>query len=99
MEKRLMEMEKKIEKLKKAGGLLHNRVGELELRVAKCVENLSSSSIEQSPVLDSKVHYLTEVNEQMFQQNVRLRQFIENCITTHKVPTQAGYYDALKERN
>ncbi|MCZ0703777.1 putative RNase H-like nuclease (RuvC/YqgF family) [Natronobacillus azotifigens] len=99
MEKRLMEMEKKIEALKKADGFLHNRIGELELRVTKYEEELSSTSIRQSPVLDSKIHHLTEVNEQMFQQNVRLREFIENCVTTHKVPTQAGYYDALKERN
>ncbi|MEC5425008.1 hypothetical protein QGM71_16085 [Virgibacillus sp. C22-A2] len=45
----------------------------------------------------NKVSYLTEINEQMFRQNVRLREYIEGCIQTKTVPTQEKYYQVLQE--
>ena len=50
-------------------------------------------------VTGEKVNHLTEINEEMFQQNVRLRELIENCIAENEVPTQKKYYEALLEAN
>lgn len=69
---------------------------EMDVTVKNAVESVKSN---QSAPSGDKVNYLQEVNEQMFQQNVRLRELIEICIQEQVVPTQEEYYLALKEEN
>ncbi|MBU8906377.1 hypothetical protein [Desertibacillus haloalkaliphilus] len=46
--------------------------------------------------LQLKVDYLTAANEQMFQQNQRLREFIQESLESGEVPTKEGYVRALR---
>lgn len=79
-----------------------NRMQEQIDQLHKMMEHLSSSNYEKEvspPVYDQKLLYLTEINEEMFQQLIRLRNFIEECIEDNIVPSHQKYYLALKGEN
>ncbi|WP_382396884.1 hypothetical protein [Lentibacillus salinarum] len=61
------------------------------------VQNPKESVQSQTEASETKLHYLTEVNEQMFQQNLRLREYLEHCIYNGTVPTHGNYYHILRE--
>ncbi|WP_138416298.1 V-type ATPase 116kDa subunit family protein [Aquibacillus sediminis] len=92
LEQRISQVEQDNKQLSRS---LQGLQAELDLALKKTVESAQQTA---APELN-KVNYLQEVNEQMFQQNVRLRELIEKCMDTNTVPTQDMYYQALKENH
>ncbi|WP_018933163.1 hypothetical protein [Gracilibacillus lacisalsi] len=90
LEQRVVQLEKEHEHLKRA---IRSLQAELDITIKKTLDSRQQQS---APDL-TKMTYLQEVNEQMFQQNVRLRNLIEKCIERSSVPTQENYYKALRE--
>lgn len=90
MNKEIERLQRQLETLEKADQAIHMRVEELERKA----ENSAYSR-----AVENKLNNLTEVNEQMFQQNLRLRQFIEECIEVRTIPTSTMYYDVLRDDN
>ncbi|WP_139311182.1 hypothetical protein [Bacillus sp. MRMR6] len=90
----LSEIEKKIEELEKADKSLQDQLTLLLEEVSQ-ITQAERINISSSPA-SNKTTYLTEVNEQMFQQIVRLRQLIEYCMEARAIPTHAQYLQALK---
>jgi predicted ribosome quality control (RQC) complex YloA/Tae2 family protein len=94
LQTQLSEIEKKIEDLEKADKSLQEQLTLLLEEVSQ-ITKAASMNTTASPT-SNKLIYLTEVNEQMFQQIVRLRQLIEYCMEARSVPTHAQYLQALK---
>lgn len=97
-------MEEKNEYIVRIEKLEHNekQVREQIDQLQKMMEHLSTinnKQEEQHPDYTQKLLRLTEVNEEMFQQLVRLRNFIEECIEQNIVPSNQTYYFALKGEN
>ncbi|MBM7542361.1 hypothetical protein [Amphibacillus cookii] len=82
-ESRLIQVEKLVKKL------------EEDYQVMESNKSFDLARQRSTPNTD-KISYLQEVNEHMFQQNKRLRLFIEQCIDKGTVPEKATYYQALK---
>ncbi|MCD8509553.1 MAG: hypothetical protein LRY73_06480, partial [Bacillus sp. (in: Bacteria)] len=55
----------------------------------------TSKIAEHTEVPNSKIEYLTAANEQMFKQNQRLRQYIEDCLEGKVHLSDKGYLKAL----
>ncbi|MBM4765223.1 hypothetical protein [Bacillus sp. B15-48] len=94
IEARVVKLEKEMEQQKKKNESLYAQVRELQEVVSELVER--NTMLAGNDSQEGKVRILTEVNEQMFQQNKRLRQFIEYCIEENVVPTQQEYLKALQ---
>jgi hypothetical protein len=92
MEKKLLDLEKRTEQLEKKEKAVYSKMKELENEMDMRLKKEKQGNANGSGV---KVNHLTEVNEEMFRQNVRLRELIEQCIAENEVPTQEKYYTAL----
>lgn len=92
MERTLLELEKRTEKLEKKEKAVYSKIKELENELDIL---LRKEKKKQSAISGEKINHLTEVNEEMFRQNVRLRELIEHCIDENRVPTQEEYYRSL----
>lgn len=92
MEEKLQELENRTAQLEKKEKAVYTRIKELENEL----DILLRKEKQQQPAISvEKINHLTEVNEEMFRQNVRLRELIEYCIASNAVPTQEKYYEAL----
>jgi FtsZ-binding cell division protein ZapB len=89
-------LEQKIEELIKADESLYTHLQNVQAEVDAIMKKIRNSSDQPVQSDDRKVSYLAEVNEEMFQQNFRLRQLIERCVEEKLIPTQDEYYKALK---
>ncbi|WP_164215123.1 hypothetical protein [Virgibacillus sp. YIM 98842] len=96
MEQKLLELEKRTEQLEKKEKAVYSKIKDLENEIDVL---LKQEKLPFVNVSENKVHHLTEVNEEMFRQNVRLRELIEYCIAEKEVPTQEKYYEALLAAN
>lgn len=99
LEQQLLQLERRFENNKRrTNGLLEDLTLSLnELRMERHFpSNAGQEQVDTNNGLEIKLHYLKSVNDQMFNQNQRLRNYIEQLIREQKKPTQAGYYQALK---
>ncbi|MUK88554.1 hypothetical protein GMD78_09145 [Ornithinibacillus sp. L9] len=98
MDDKVVQLEKRVREMEKNNATFQAELKELkvelDLSIKKTLESLTTN---QGFAGNEKINYLQEVNEQMFQQNLRLRNLIEKCIQNHIVPTQDQYYEALRE--
>jgi wobble nucleotide-excising tRNase len=94
IQSQLSGIEKKIEELEKVDKSLQEQLSLLLEEISQITQSTRMNTT-ASPT-SNKISYLTEVNEQMFQQTVRLRQLIEYCMEARAVPTHAQYLQALK---
>ncbi|MFD2043538.1 hypothetical protein ACFSTA_04025 [Ornithinibacillus salinisoli] len=100
MDRRKKLLEKRLKQVEVKNSTLYAQVKELRKELDITIEKVMGlSSMNHSSSSTDKLDYLQEVNEQMFQQNLRLRNLIEKCIEENVVPTHEKYYDALKEVN
>ncbi len=99
MEDRLITIEKRLNKLEKDREYMIQHIRELQI----AVENVQQASLgaqqEYNHPGTAKLEYLTAANEQMFQQNQRLRHYIEECISGEKTLDQKSYLRALSGEN
>lgn len=72
---------------------LQAQIRELKIEFYKILEKINSSP----PQINDNADQLRQINEQMFQQNVRLREFVAGCIQAEAVPTQEDFYTVLQE--
>ncbi|MFA1819133.1 hypothetical protein ACDX78_02825 [Virgibacillus oceani] len=91
MERKLKDLEKRTEQLEKKEKAVHVKLQALQSEIDMIMKK------DKQAVTGEKVNHLTEINEEMFRQNVRLRELIENCIAQNEIPTQKKYYEALLE--
>lgn len=56
----------------------------------------ATGEIDTSSSFQKKIEYLTAANEQMFQQNKRLREYIELVLEKNEPLNYEGYYQALR---
>jgi len=87
---------KQVEWLEKENQARLTQIKNIEMELDVIIKKIMNQSHAQ-PDTDRQTNYLKEVNEQMFQQNMRLREFIETCMEKQKIPDLNGYYEALKE--
>ena len=96
MESKIKEIEQSITELKKVDNLIKKQLEDLQYELLAIINvTKNNNTIEPNPT-DSKHKYLKEVNEQLFQQNVRIRQLIETCIENNMVPSHRDYLRALQ---
>ncbi|MCT8140023.1 hypothetical protein H1D32_21440 [Anaerobacillus sp. CMMVII] len=93
-EDRLETIENRLKRLEKERQHFIDHLIELSLTVEKMQERIDSTQNLNQPS-HVKVEYLTAANEQMFQQNQRLREYIEACINGEKTLDQKSYLKAL----
>jgi len=96
VEQKLKDLEKRMEQMEKKEKAMYAKFKELQSEIDMIMKKDEQN---YSHVTGEKVNHLTEINEEMFRQNVRLRELIENCIAENKVPTQKKYYEMLLEAN
>ncbi len=96
LEKRVERLEQQFKELTSKSEMLGNQLNDLHIVIESILSNTTLFPQDKANVEEGKIKYLTDVNEQMFKQNIRLRQFIENCIETQTIPDHKGYYEALR---
>ncbi|WP_216828678.1 hypothetical protein [Alkalihalobacterium elongatum] len=103
-ESRIMNLEKRIEQFEKLyikdkefliEQLDKTQVAIQQLKQAQTIPT-AGSEIEASGSFQKKIEYLTAANEQMFQQNKRLREFIEDALEKNEPLVYEDYYKALR---
>lgn len=94
MEQKLKHLEKRTGQLEQKEKAVYAKLQALQSEIDLIMKK---DKQDHSHVNSEKVNYLTEINEEMFRQNARLRYLIENCIAGNEVPTQKKYYEALLE--
>jgi FtsZ-binding cell division protein ZapB len=94
IDERLETIENRLKKLEKDREHMIDHIQELQLVIEK-LQPVSSPTQEYQQPANSKIEYLTAANEQMFQQNQRLREYIERCISGETTLDQKGYLRAL----
>jgi hypothetical protein len=94
MEEKLGNLEKRTKQLEKREKAMYAEIKGLQSEVDLILKKNKQDNFNIS---GEKVNHLTEINEEMFRQNVRLRELIEYCIAENEVPTQKKYYEALLE--
>lgn len=90
-------LEERVSELEKQNDSLYSDLRSLKAEIDLLMQGTTDSEQNQPEASETKLHYLTEVNEQMFQQNRRLRGYIEACIDNGEVPTHEAYYRVLRE--
>lgn len=93
-EERIINIETRLSKLEKDRKHMVEHIHELQITIEKLNQTPSINQNYQQPT-NPKVEYLTIANEQMFKQNQRLREYIEDCIRGDKKLDQKGYLMAL----
>ncbi|AST90748.1 MULTISPECIES: hypothetical protein [Sutcliffiella] len=86
----------KVEELTRADETIKAELRQLQLEIDQLEQRTKIVSQTEGFGNETKLNYLTEVNEQLFQQNVRIRQMIERCIDTNTVPTHEEYLKVLQ---
>ncbi|MFE8700143.1 hypothetical protein ACFYKX_05830 [Cytobacillus sp. FJAT-54145] len=86
----------RVEALERANEVIIRQIRSLQHEVVNIEQRAHTTINSEASTDNRKITYLTEANEQMFQQLIRLRQLIENCIESNEVPTHTQYYEALK---
>lgn len=94
IEQRLLTIETRLQQLEKDRKHMIAHIHELQLLIEK-LQPTSVSNQDLTQSTNTKVEYLTAANEQMFQQNQRLREYILDCINGRKTLDQTGYLRAL----
>ena len=89
-------LEKEFVQLKTKYATLHTDVRELQEVLNEVWQASTFPPRTETDLSDDKVKYLTEVNEQMFKQNRRLRALIEHCVEAQTIPTHQEYSRALQ---
>ncbi|WP_163970570.1 hypothetical protein [Oceanobacillus halotolerans] len=97
IESKIDVLEKRVAELERSNKSLYDQLRAMQLDMEEMMQTNILTSQRSSASTSQKVEYLTEVNEEMFQQNVRLREFIEDCIEAEVVPTRQQYYDMLRQ--
>ncbi|RXJ02780.1 hypothetical protein DS745_05580 [Anaerobacillus alkaliphilus] len=95
MEERIEKVETRLNKLEKDREYMVQHIQELQIAIEKLRQSPVSNPPDFNQPVHAKIEYLTAANEQMFQQNQRLRQYIEDCINGEKTLEQKGYLRAL----
>ena len=96
MESKIKDLEQSITELKKVDNQIKKQLEDLQYELLGLINVTKNNNTIESNSTDSKQKYLTEVNEQLFQQNVRIRQLIETCIENNQVPSHRDYLRALQ---
>ncbi|WP_456276606.1 hypothetical protein [Bacillus sp. AK128] len=91
LEKKLEHMEERITQLSRVDDMLKNRIDEIQ----SVLEDVIKSTSINDQVQRSGNKQLEEINEEMFQKTIRLRNLIEYCIKKEIPPTHNMYYRAL----
>jgi hypothetical protein len=95
-EPRFEKLEKLIKEMEVERKYIINELNELHLAIEKLQQTTNNDRVHNSSQMqNSKVDYLTAANEQMFNQNQRLRQYIEDCLDGKKQLDEKGYLHAL----
>ncbi|WP_096201829.1 hypothetical protein [Bacillus sp. FJAT-45350] len=76
--------------------LIESKLADITNEKKHNIQHDIPSGIDSLSSLQLKIEYLTSANEQMVQQNQRLREYIENVIDKNEVPTKEDYFRALR---
>lgn len=93
-ESRINNLENRLDKLEKDRNYMVNHLQDLQLQLEK-LQKPTPAITSDLPSTHAKIDYLAAANEQMFKQNQRLRQYIEECISGEKSLDQKSYLRAL----
>ncbi|MFV8828920.1 hypothetical protein [Alkalihalobacterium sp. APHAB7] len=101
---RLLKLEKRLEQLEKLyikdKEFLIEQLDKTHVAIQQLKQTQTlptdTCEIDPSSSFQKKIEYLTAANEQMFQQNKRLREYIELVLEKNEPLNYEGYYKALR---